>query len=66
MIKAQSKLAEVEGSVKNIYRTAMASEKEKLQLQANIEELSMRMYDAQSNFVQMERKSKNFDKIFIK
>ena len=64
-LKAQSRLAEAEGTVQNMNRKAMAIEKDKMQLQAKIDELALRMDDAQSNFVQMEKRAKNFDKIVI-
>jgi chromosome segregation ATPase len=64
-LKAQSRLAEVEGTVQNMNRKAMAIEKDKMQLQAKIDELALQMDDAQSNFVQIEKRAKNFDKIVI-
>jgi len=64
-LKAQSRLAEAEGTVQNMNRKALALEKEKMELQAKIEDLSLRMDDAQTNYAQMEKKAKNFDKIVI-
>ena len=43
----------------------MAIEKEKMQLQAKIEEMIQKMDDVQASFAQAEKKAKNFDKIVI-
>jgi len=64
-LKAQSRLAEAEGAVQNLNRKAMAIEKDKSEIQAKIEDLTLRMDDAQANCAQMEKRAKNFDKIVI-
>ena len=63
--KMQSRLAEAEATVQNLNKKAMALEKEKMTLQANIEDMSIKMEDAQTRCHQMEKKGKNFDKIVV-
>merc|ERR1711992_500590 len=57
--------AEAEATVQNYNGKATALEKEKMNVQSDIEEMSQNLDDAQARCNQMEKKAKNFDKIVV-
>ena len=56
-------MAEAEGCVSNLNGKAMALEREKAKLQAEIEEAIVAVEDAEARCMAMEKKARNFDKI---
>ena len=64
-MKIQSRLAEAQSTIESLNHKAMALEKEKMNLQSQIEDMSANVDAAAQRCHLMEKKAKNFDKVVI-